>query len=132
MSQSDGWYNVKNIGFFLWRLRAYGLHAVRARRLGAAGDFRYHLSPLGNSAPLFSRARPEGDDAGLATELHVPQPIRPTRFFADMQGYAALPLPKPGFTSLYGLFDALPGFNVAPAPSIMVLPWAKFTVRDSA
>jgi len=51
----------------------------------------------------------------------VPQPIRPTRFFADMQGYAALPLPKPGFTSLYGLFDALPGFNVAPAPSIMVL-----------
>jgi hypothetical protein len=120
MSQTDGWYNIKNIGFFLWRLRAHGLHAVRARRLGAAGDFRFHFSPLGNSAPLFSRSRPEGDEAGLATELHVPQPIRPARWFADLQAYAAMPLPRPGFTSFYGLFDALPGFNVAPAPSLMV------------
>jgi hypothetical protein len=120
MSQSEGWHNIRNIGFFLWRLGAYGMHAVEARRLGPAGDFRYHFSPLGNSAPLFSRARPEGDDAGLATELHVPQPIRPARFFEDLRAYAALPLPKPGFTSFYGLFDAFPGFNVAPAPSIMV------------
>jgi len=120
MSQNDGWYNIKNIGFFLWRLRAYGLHAVRARRLGTAGDFRFHFSPLGNSAPLFSLARPEGDESGLATELHVPQPIRPARWFTDLQAYAAMPLPRPGFTSFYGLFDALPGFNVAPAPSLMV------------
>jgi len=120
MSQAEGWYNIKNIGFFLWRLRANEMHAVEARRLGAAGDYRYYFSPLGNSAPLFSRARPEGDDAGLATELHVPQPIRPARFFSDLQSYAAVPLPKPGFTSFYGLFEAFPGFNIAPAPSIMV------------
>ncbi len=34
--------------------------------------WRYHVSPLGNPAPLFSRWRREGDEAGLATELHVP------------------------------------------------------------
>ncbi len=84
MSQDEGWYNIRNIGFHLWRLTAYALDLTEARRLGAANDFRYFFSPLGNSAPLFSRARREGDEANLATELHVPQPIRPARFFAGI------------------------------------------------
>jgi hypothetical protein len=120
VSQSEGWYNVRNIGFFLWRLNAYGMHAVDARPLGAGGDYRYHFSPLGNSAPLFSRKRPEGDESGLATELHVPQPIRPPRFYEDLKAYGASALPKLGFTDFYGLFEAFPGFNIAPAPSLMV------------
>jgi hypothetical protein len=89
ITQDEGWYNIRNIGFHLWRLVASALDLTQARRLGAAGDFRYFFSPLGQSAPLFSRARREGDEAGLATELHVPQPIRPARFFmriADFYG----------------------------------------------
>ncbi len=117
----DGWHNVRNIGFFLWRLVSQRLESIDARRLGAAGDFRYHWSPLGNSAPLFSRLRREGDEAGLATELHVPQAIRPSRFFEDLRAYQALPAPRPGFSDFYGLFDVVPGFDVAPAPSLMVL-----------
>ena len=120
ISQHEGWHNVRNIGFFLWRLKAHRMEAVAARRLGPAGDFRYHFSPLGNSAPLFTRLRREGDEAALATELHIPGPIRPARFFKDLVDYADLPLPRPGFTEFYGLFNILPGFNVAPAPSIMV------------
>lgn len=117
ISQDEGWHNIRNIGFFLWRLGAYRMEAVEARHLG---DFRYYFSPLGNSAPLFSRQRREGDEAGLATELHVPQPIRPARFYEDLKAYEGLPAPKPDFTSFYGLFDAIPGFDVAPAPSLMV------------
>ncbi len=120
ISQHEGWHNIRNIGFFLWRLNAYRMDAVEARRLGGANDFRYHFSPLGNSAPLFSRLRREGDEAALATELHVPQAIRPARFFKDLTDYEALLPPRPGFTEFYGLFDAVPGFNVAPAPSMMV------------
>ena len=120
ISQHEGWHNIRNIGFFLWRLGAYRMQRLEARRLGGPGDFRYYFSPLGNSAPLFSRQRREGDDAGLATELHVPQPIRPARFFADLRAYADLPLPRPGYTDFYGLFEAFPGFNAAPAPSLMV------------
>lgn len=117
ISHDEGWYNIRNIGFFLWRLGAYRMEAVAARHLGA---FRYTFSPLGNSAPLFSRQRREGDEAGLATELHVPQPIRPARFFEDLRAYENLVAPKPDFTSFYGLFNAFPGFNIAPAPSLMV------------
>jgi hypothetical protein len=120
IGQHEGWHNIRNIGFFLWRLQAYPMRRVAARRLGGAGDFRFHFSSLGISAPLFSRQRREGDEAGLATELHVPQPVRPARFHADLRAYGALPVPKPGFTEFYGLFAAFPGFNVAPAPSFMV------------
>lgn len=120
INQDEGWHNIKNIGFFLWRLEAYRMEQVQARRLGGAASFRFYFSPLGNSAPLFSRQRREGDEAGLATELHVPQPIRPARFFEDLQTYNDLPVPRPGFTEFYGLFNLLPGFNVAPAPSFMV------------
>ncbi len=87
ISQDEGWHGIRNIGFHLWRLGAYALDRTEARRLGAAGDFRYFFSPLGNSAPLFSRARREGDEAGLATELHVPQPIRPARFHAGIADF---------------------------------------------
>jgi hypothetical protein len=119
ISQVEGWHNVRNIGFFLWRLGAYRLEAVEARRLGGAGDYRYFFSPLGNSAPIFSRLRREGDESGLATELHVPQPIRKARFFEDLRAYLANPAP-PGFSEFYGLFNALAGFNVAPSPSVAV------------
>ncbi len=121
ISQFEGWHNIRNIGFFLWRLGAYRMEAVAARRLGGAADYRYYFSPLGNAAPLFSRMRREGDEAGLATELHVPQPIRPAYFYEDLRTYQELPAPRPGFTEFYGLFNTVAGFNLAPAPSIMVL-----------
>ncbi len=101
-----GWYNIKNIGFFLWRLRSQEVENVPAQRVGAAGDYRYHFSPLGNPAPLFTRWRREGDEAGLATELHVPGPIRPAAFYEDLKRYLALPLAeRHGFTDYYGSFD---------------------------
>jgi hypothetical protein len=120
ITQQEGWYNIPNLVFFLWRLKAFPLAPVTARRLGASGDFRYHFSPLGNSAPLFARARGPSAAEPLATELSVPQPIRPASFFADLEAYASLPAPRPGFSEFYGLFDAFPGFNIAPDPSVMV------------
>jgi hypothetical protein len=80
VSQDDGWHHHRHIGFFFWRLGGYPLRGVPARRASAA--WRFHFSPLGNAAPMFSRERREGDEAGLATELHVPTPIR-RAFFRD-------------------------------------------------
>jgi hypothetical protein len=81
IAQEEGWHNIPNIGFFLFRLGSYELKRVPARV--ASEDWRYHFSPLGNQAPLFSRWRREGDEAGLATELHVPAPIRKAFFYED-------------------------------------------------
>lgn len=119
--QDEGWYNIQNVAFFLWRLLALPLADIPGRALNGGADFRFHFSPLGNSAPLFSRLVATGDDAGLATELTVPGQIRPARFYTDLVNYAAVPVPRPGFSEYYGLWEAIPGFNIAPHPSLMVI-----------
>ena len=88
IAQSDGWHNIKNIGFFLWRLRSHELEKIPAR-LVKPSTWKYHFSPLGNPAPLFTRQKREGDEAGLATELHVPGPIRPLAFWKNVAAFYA-------------------------------------------
>jgi hypothetical protein len=104
--QDEGWHNIRNIGFFLWRLRSYPMENVVARE--ATQPWQYYFSPLGNAAPLFSRLRREGDEAGLAGELHVPGPIRPAAFYKDLLP-AATAVPAPDFTEFYGLFQPFSG-----------------------
>lgn len=99
ISQHDGWHHHRHLAIFLWRLGAYPLRRVPAR--GASAPWRFHLSPLGNVAPLFSRLRREGDEAGLSTELHVPGPIRRAFFQQDLATHKAL-TPVPSGTDLYG------------------------------
>lgn len=119
----EGWHNIHNIGFFLYRLQSFPLEFVPARQ--ASLPWRFHFSPLGNKAPLFSRWRREGDAAGMATELHVAAPIRGPFFFEDLQRYRNTPAPppRPDFTDLYGLPDPLPGSaaGVCPECSLFVV-----------
>lgn len=119
IAQHAGWHNTRNIGFFIWRLVSHRLERVEARqRSDIPGGFAYLCSPLGNSAPLFTAERREGDAAGLAGELHVPGPIRPARFWADLLEFRNDPARV--HSEFYGAFDEVPGFPVAPDPSIEV------------
>src|SRR5262249_14334742 len=77
-------------------------------------SWQYYFSPLGNPAPLFSRVRAEGDPSGLATELHVPGPIRPAAFFKDISPVETMTPPLPDFTEFYGLFEPFPGSLLVP------------------
>ena len=78
-----------DVAFFLWRLRSYPLERVPARRADRA--WRYHFSPLGNPAPLFTRQRRpgEGEDA-RPQEPHVPAPIRRALFHGDLEAGGVL------------------------------------------
>ncbi|MDQ6744413.1 MAG: hypothetical protein M3Z27_00090 [Actinomycetota bacterium] len=98
VGQRDGWHHHRHVGFFLWRLGAFPLRRVPARP--ASAPWRFHFNPLGNAAPLFSRMRREGDEAGLATELHVPGPIRRAFFQQDLTNHKTTP--PPAATDLYG------------------------------
>jgi hypothetical protein len=114
IAQQEGWHHVPNVAFFAYRLGAYELSRVPAR-VGSE-SWRYHFSPLGNPAPLFSRWRREGDESGLATELHVPAPIRRAFFYEDLRRYRSASPPRPDFTDLYGLPDPDPALGVGVAP----------------
>lgn len=95
-STAGGWHNIRNIGFFLYRLQSYphqgtirtdaggAEHALRPSPRPGPADNLFHFSSLGAPAPLFNRWRREGDEAGLATEPFLPGPIRPLAFMADL------------------------------------------------
>ncbi len=106
IAQQEGWHNIRNIGFFFWRVRSFPLERVPARR--ASQNWQYHFSPLGNPAPLFTRQRPVPVSNALVSELDVPAPIRPVRFYKDLSDYRDTPPVRPGFTELYGSFTPLP------------------------
>ncbi len=118
-NQRDGWHNIHNIGFFLWRLRAYPLANVPARQ-AASAPWRWHVSPLGAPAPLFTRWRREGDETGLATELHVPAPMRRPFFYEDLTQYWDAAPPRAESTNVYGLFEPIGGAVVEPCPDCSV------------
>ncbi len=87
INQIEGWYNIRNIGFFLWRLRSYPLENVQARPVSGSGNKQFYFSTLGNPVSLFHHALREGDEVGLAQEIHIEGPIRPTAFHYDLEKY---------------------------------------------
>lgn len=89
IASGRGRFNIPNVGIFLWRLGAYS--HTRARAFAVDGQ-RFLFSPLGNSAPLFTRPVPLGaidEFTRRADRLNVPMPIgRRTadRYLADYYG----------------------------------------------
>jgi hypothetical protein len=104
-AQQDGWHNIRNIGVFLWRLQSFPLDQVPARQ--ATQPWQYHFSPLGNRAPLFTRARDLKQNCGRVAEIDVPAAIRRQLFFNDLENYRNTPPPRLNSTELYGEFDLL-------------------------
>lgn len=96
----NGWYNIPNIGFFLWRLIAFELTRVTPRAI-AATNWRLTFSPLGQNTPLFNAGRREPGDSMLANELTVQAPIRAAAFFEDLAAIVPSP-PLTTHTAYYG------------------------------
>lgn len=102
INEWDGWYNIPNIGFFLWRLSAFPVDHVTPRDIGGT-NWRLTFSPLGNDTEMFSPGRREASESWVATELHVEAPIRPAAFFEDLRRVPPSPpaAPTPS-TDYYG------------------------------
>ncbi|MEA2491125.1 MAG: hypothetical protein QOH21_2917 [Acidobacteriota bacterium] len=96
-SQHDGWYEMRNVGFFVWRLRSYGITDGQARH---DADWRFRANPLGLDAPLFTAPK-RNPRAGL-DELQVPGPIRFTKFREEIFTHRPSDPPASDF---YGVDD---------------------------
>ena len=84
INEWDGWHNIPNLGFFLWRLESVPLTEVKPRPIGGDGSWRMTFSPLGNDLPLFSSGQ-VSTSAPLSTELGIEMPIRAAAFFEDLR-----------------------------------------------
>lgn len=89
----DGWYNIRKIGFFLWRLRSYPMVSANPRKSSSSSStssnnyYGFHFSPLGNPSPLFNKPDPKLGEDGLCTEINMPGPIRPLAFYFNKRDY---------------------------------------------
>lgn len=90
INEWDGWYNIPNIGFFLWRLGAYELTRITPRAIGGT-NWRFTFSPLGQDIPLWSAGHRELGDSRVANELTVQEPIRAAAFFEDLRAVPPSP-----------------------------------------
>ncbi len=88
ISQVEGWYNIQNVGFFLWRLQSFFTQEVTPRRSPSFAD-GFYFSPLGNPAPLFVNPQPAPLGDKLVTEIQVQSPIRKVAFYFRPQDYYA-------------------------------------------
>jgi len=75
-AQAQGWHNIRNIGFFLWRLQAYSLVATDPRP-EPGQPHRFHFSSLGQPEPLFIQPEVQGLSEQATDENDVRGPISP-------------------------------------------------------
>ena len=102
INEWDGWYNIPNIGFFIWRLAAYELTRITPRAIGGT-TWRLTFSPLGQNIPLWSAGRRELGDSRMSNELTVQSPIRSAAFFEDLRAVPpSPPAPVTVSTGYYG------------------------------
>ncbi len=83
--QAEGWYNIRNIGFFLWRIKSYPLHDIDPFA-EQGGPHHFHFNSLGQPGPLFIQPH----DQGMEQEKKCPigeddvrAAINPNRFQLD-------------------------------------------------
>jgi len=83
IATGTGRYNIRNIGLFLWRVRAFPL--TRSPIVPDPSDGsgrRFRLNPLGADLQLFSIPQTETEITHLAEQINVPLPLQ-RRFMAD-------------------------------------------------
>ena len=80
IAQQEGWYNIRNIGFFFWRVQELSAEST-CRRARPASPGSIIFSPTGQSARLCSRACGlSPPETRLVTELDISRADPPTSF----------------------------------------------------
>src|SRR5215208_981570 len=80
-----GYYNIQNIGIFLWRLQAYPVIDAQAFSLG---EGKYTFSQLGYDLPIYNHPETQTNIEHLVTELDVPTRIRRRKLQKALSEYS--------------------------------------------
>lgn len=83
---AEGWHNIPNLGFFLWRLVAQPRTRTVPRQV-PGGAWKLTFSPLGHDLPLWSAGDGPLPADGRSSERTVDTPLRPAAFFEDAAAF---------------------------------------------
>ena len=80
-----GYYNISNVGIYLWRIQSYFIEKCSARSAGDVPDGRYTISQLGNDLHLFNRPQTETEITSIAQEINVPGLLRRRPLYDELE-----------------------------------------------
>lgn len=80
----NGWYNIMNIGLFLWRLQSYKMIKSTATRITPNLE-KYTFCPLGKDIQLFNPPQTETEITNLADEQNVPGYLRRLPLYTELE-----------------------------------------------
>jgi|APLak6261659701_1056019.scaffolds.fasta_scaffold00415_3 hypothetical protein len=86
INSKPGYYNIPNIGIFLWRLTTFPLTNVPAFPVGVDSR-RFLFNPLGINTALFNKPRVAGSSSNVANPLSIPEPIGRRALYASLPDY---------------------------------------------
>jgi hypothetical protein len=124
----DGIYNLAKLAFYLYRLHAYPVTAVRSVAAGQNG-LAFTFDPSGRDVPLFSRRdraeKYNWDEWNTALEWQLPAPIR-CRVLGDAEARDALipdSIRVPGVATSQIVSGSLKNWNAAaPGKELVIDP----------
>ncbi len=111
-----GRHSIRKVNFFLWRLENYPMESAPAKPLARFPE-RFYFSTLGSPIHLFTRPELEAAQDELATERHVPAPIRPEAFRSNPSDY-------------YGTGKSLAIYSIDKTDSAQLIPVEKIRSCD--
>lgn len=85
IEKENGWYNIPNIGLFLWRLQSYRINRSTARKVNPEPEEGLTFSPLGYDTHLFNWPQTEKEITHLAEEHNVPGKLRRLVLYNELE-----------------------------------------------
>jgi hypothetical protein len=88
ISSGRGYYNIENIGIFLWRLQAFPSISTPAFNKNNNDKRSFTFNPLGyDDIPIFNFPVTETSSSHIAEEINVPSSIRMRALYDNLESY---------------------------------------------
>jgi hypothetical protein len=93
IASGRGYYNIPNIGIFLWRLQAFPSQDTPAYLIDESVERSFvkkqcfTFNPLGYDEPIFNTPVTEAELSGISSEVNVSTPIRIRALFDNLRNY---------------------------------------------
>jgi hypothetical protein len=87
INRENGWYNIPNIGLFLWRIESYRVSHGTAKRVNPGPDECFTFNPVGLDMHLFNQPRTESQISNIAEEHNVPALLRRLPLHNELEQY---------------------------------------------
>jgi hypothetical protein len=93
IASGRGYYNIPNVGMFLWRLRAFPSQDTPAHLVEESVEPSFvknqcfAFNPLGYDEPIFNTPVTEAELSGISGEINVSAPIRIRALFDNLRSY---------------------------------------------